>query len=112
MKDMAETVKTVTPGKIHLIGEHAVVYGEPAIIAAINLNTLDWPPRESPHDSQHNSPHNRRRRQLEPKHPGIAVAMKSTVAVDGFECACTLQIQPGVEFIRHPNAAVNLNKLV
>ena len=40
MKDIAETVKTVTPGKIHLIGEHAVVYGEPAIIAAINLNTI------------------------------------------------------------------------
>ena len=28
-------VKASAPGKVHLIGEHAVVYGEPAIIAAI-----------------------------------------------------------------------------
>jgi len=28
-------IKVSAPGKVHLIGEHAVVYNEPAIIAAI-----------------------------------------------------------------------------
>jgi mevalonate kinase len=30
-------IKVSAPGKIHLIGEHSVVYGKPAILAAINL---------------------------------------------------------------------------
>jgi mevalonate kinase len=32
-------IKVSAPGKVHLIGEHAVVYGEPAIIAAIGKRT-------------------------------------------------------------------------
>jgi mevalonate kinase len=40
-------IKTSAPGKVHLIGEHAVVYGEPAIIAAIGSRTyVDINPAE------------------------------------------------------------------
>ena len=30
-------IKFSAPGKIHLLGEHAVVYGKPAILATLNL---------------------------------------------------------------------------
>ncbi len=29
-------IKVSAPGKIHLMGEHSVVYGKPALLAAIN----------------------------------------------------------------------------
>lgn len=33
---MNTTIKISVPGKVHLIGEHAIVYGKPALLAAIN----------------------------------------------------------------------------
>jgi len=42
-----EKIKVSAPGKVHLIGEHAVVYGEPAIITAIGNRTyVDISPAE------------------------------------------------------------------
>src|SRR5947207_70509 len=31
-----KSIKVSAPGKIHLLGEHSVVYGKPAILAAID----------------------------------------------------------------------------
>lgn len=40
-------IKVSVPGKVHLLGEHAVVYGYPAILSAINLRlTLTIAPGE------------------------------------------------------------------
>jgi len=33
------SVTVSAPGKVHLMGEHAVVYGKPAILSAVNLRT-------------------------------------------------------------------------
>lgn len=39
-------IKFSAPGKIHLLGEHAVVYGKPAILAALDLRiTVNLSPR-------------------------------------------------------------------
>lgn len=36
----SETITVSAPGKIHLLGEHAVVYGKPAIISSVNLRVF------------------------------------------------------------------------
>ena len=39
MKTSGRTITVSAPGKIHLLGEHSVVYGKPALLTAINLRT-------------------------------------------------------------------------
>lgn len=34
---MMQIIRASAPGKIHFLGEHAVVYGKPAVLAAVNL---------------------------------------------------------------------------
>lgn len=42
-----KTLKVSAPGKLHLLGEHSVVYGKPAIIAAVDKKcTVELTPRE------------------------------------------------------------------
>jgi mevalonate kinase len=43
-----DTITVTAPGKIHLMGEHAVVYGKPALLAAIDMRcTVQLTPTEN-----------------------------------------------------------------
>jgi mevalonate kinase len=37
MENTMKKIRVSVPGKIHFMGEHAVVYGKPALLSAINL---------------------------------------------------------------------------
>lgn len=48
-------IKVSAPGKVHLLGEHSVVYGKPALISAIDLRvTVSISPIDHPDDSNDN----------------------------------------------------------
>lgn len=51
-------------------------------------------------------------RELEPNKSRITITMHRRVAIRRFGSACALEEQPGVELIRHADAAVNLDHFV